>query len=167
MGAVEIAGTGAPRPASGRGRERSMFGKLTGVYKEFGAVGGSLYLVDRLLRAFSDRTRLIVYDLMVQPLDAPSPKLARPLKGFSRRQITAGDPELRAVPVPAAVTESRFAQGATCLGIFKGEALAGYIWFASGAYDEDEVRCRYVLGRPDEAVFDFDLYIFPQHRLGF
>jgi hypothetical protein len=40
------------------------------------------------------------------------------------------------------------------------------MWFCRGGYEEDEVRCTFVLGRAHESVFDFDFYIFPEHRMG-
>ena len=40
------------------------------------------------------------------------------------------------------------------------------MWFCNPTYDEDEVRCTYVLGRAKESVFDFDFYIFPEYRMG-
>jgi hypothetical protein len=42
----------------------------------------------------------------------------------------------------------------------------GYIWFRFGSYDEDEVRCRYVIAPENQSAFDFDLYILPEFRLG-
>lgn len=47
----------------------------------------------------------------------------------------------------------------------KGE-LIGFIWFCFKTYEEDEVRCTYVLDEPEGSVFDFDLYVFPEHRMG-
>jgi hypothetical protein len=42
----------------------------------------------------------------------------------------------------------------------------GYVWFRFGPYDEDEVRCRYLIEPAAQSVFDFDLYVFPEYRLG-
>ncbi|MEZ5566595.1 MAG: hypothetical protein R3F24_14295, partial [Gammaproteobacteria bacterium] len=33
-------------------------------------------------------------------------------------------------------------------------------------YVEDEARCIYELAEPEIAVFDFDLYVLPEHRMG-
>jgi hypothetical protein len=38
--------------------------------------------------------------------------------------------------------------------------------FCHEAYEEDEVRCTYLVTPQAQAVFDFDLYIFPEHRMG-
>jgi len=39
------------------------------------------------------------------------------------------------------------------------------MWYRQGGYAEDEVRCDYVL-EPATSVFDFDFYVFPEHRMG-
>jgi hypothetical protein len=64
------------------------------------------------------------------------------------------------------VRRARRDQNATCLGAFKKGVLIGYMWFCRGSYDEDEVRCTYVLNAVDESVFDFDFFLFPEHRMG-
>jgi hypothetical protein len=51
-------------------------------------------------------------------------------------------------------------------GCHKRSQLIGYLWFRFGQYEEDEVRCTYQLTPPEHSVFDFDLYLFPEHRMG-
>ena len=46
----------------------------------------------------------------------------------------------------------------------KNDQLAACAWFAFGEFEEDEVRCTYVL--PDKAVWDFDIFVFPEYRIG-
>ena len=70
------------------------------------------------------------------------------------------------MPARPEIKESRFKQNAICLGAFNKGQFVGYIWFCFNAYEEDEVRCTFVLTPPGESVFDFDLYIFPEHRMG-
>jgi hypothetical protein len=135
-------------------------------FKEFGVSAGLLYVVSRLLGLCSRRTGLFVYEMMVQPLPSKPIVPERTLQAFDWRWIKPGDPELRAMPVPPEVISARFAQNAICLGTFMRERFVGYIWFCFGGYDEDEVRCRYVILPEPESVFDFDLYIFPEYRLG-
>jgi hypothetical protein len=140
--------------------------RLSAAFREFGAVAGGLYLTDRLLRGLSPSMRVFVYELMVQPIRDTSYSGMRAIKAFEHREIRAGDPELVAMPVPSEVIAARFRQGAICFGTFKQERFAGYIWFAFSSYEEDEVRCTYSLVPASESVFDFDLYIFPEFRLG-
>jgi hypothetical protein len=143
-----------------------VFGKLRALFREFGPVAGSLYLADRLLQRLSPDTRIFVYELMVQPIQHTAYREMRALKAFEYREIQAGDPELAAMPVPREVLETRFKQGAICLGTFKRGRFVGYMWFAYSSYEEDEVRCTYALAPSSESVFDFDFYIFPEFRLG-
>jgi len=82
------------------------------------------------------------------------------------RELKAGEPELALMPVRAEVLRARLAQNSTCLGAFRAGALIGYMWFCDGRYDEDEVRCTYLLDPVRESVFDFDFYLFPEHRMG-
>lgn len=135
-------------------------------FREFGPVAGFLYLVGRTLQAISPGLNLYVYELMAQPIpDAPLlPERLR--KGMEIRPIRRGDAEVELMPARPEIKESRFDQGATCLGAFRKGTLIGYLWLSFDTYDEDEVRCRYLLSPPGKAVFDFDLYIFPEYRMG-
>jgi hypothetical protein len=143
-----------------------MLRRLTGPFREFGAVAGSLYILGRLLNALSPRLNLFVYELTVQPIpDAPIVP-DRLQKAFAIRRIMAGDPAVERMPARPEIKQSRFEQGAICLGAYRQEVLLGYVWLCRDAYDEDEVRCRYQLAPAGRAVFDFDLYIFPEYRMG-
>lgn len=144
----------------------SLVKKFVAPFREFGPVDGVLYAIDRALSTLSPRLHLHVYDLMVQPI-VDKPLLPRRLNTrFEIREIKAGDPEISRMPVRPEVMEARLAQHATCLGAFKNGVFIGYMWFCNPAYDEDEVRCTYLLGPVQESVFDFDFYLFPEHRMG-
>ena len=141
--------------------------KIRGPFREFGLVAGALYAIDRVISGISPNLRLHVYDLVVQPIRQKPLVPDRIAKQLEIRLIEPGDSELALMPVRPEVMQARLAQKAVCLGAFKKGILVGYMWFCSGRYDEDEVRCTYVLGRPGESVFDFDFYLFPEHRMGF
>lgn len=143
-----------------------MLRNLVGVYREYGLALGLLYAMDRALRRLSSRLRLYPYRFMVQPL-AEKPLLPeRFAKRLEIREIRRGDPEVALMPARAEIKDARFAQHAICLGAFREARLVGYMWFCFRAYEEDEVRCTYLVAPEDEAVFDFDVYIFPEHRMG-
>jgi hypothetical protein len=82
------------------------------------------------------------------------------------REIKAGDPEVARMPARRDIKELRFKQNAICLGAFQKGQFIGHIWFCFHAYEEDEVRCTFVLPDGNQAVFDFDLYVFPEYRMG-
>ena len=143
-----------------------MLRKLIKPFVEFGPVAGPLYILDRILSSVSPRLRLYVYELMVQPIPTELVLPRRLNEHLEIRELKAGEPELALMPVRAEVLRARLAQNSTCLGAFRAGALIGYMWFCDGRYDEDEVRCTYLLDPVRESVFDFDFYLFPEHRMG-
>lgn len=143
-----------------------MLRRIAGPFKEFGFFAGLLYAIDRVLQQLSPHLRLYCYELMVQPIQG-KPLLPGGLgKQLEVRELKRGDPELGLLPIRPGVLESRLTQNAVCLAAFRKEQMIGAMWFCFDAYDEDEVRCRYVVRPVEAAVFDFDFYIFPEHRMG-
>lgn len=140
--------------------------KIFGPFREFGPVAGLLYGIDRVLSNLSPRLHLHVYDLMVQPIVDKPLLPGRFNKQLEIREIKAGDPEIAVMPVRPEVMQARLAQNAICLGAFSKGTFIGYMWFCNKTYDEDEVRCTYLLGPVQESVFDFDFYLFPEYRMG-
>ena len=143
-----------------------MLQKISGPFREFGPAAGLLYAIDRVLSILSPGLRLYFYELMVQPITDKPLLPGAFAKQLEIREIKAGDPELALMPVRPDAMQDRFTQNAVCLGAFRKDALIGYMWFCARTYNEDEVRCTYALGRERESVFDFDFYLFPEHRMG-
>lgn len=143
-----------------------MLRKLSGIFRDFGPAAGAAYLLDRLLRAVSPRLALYVHEVMVQPIGGVRLLPERMTRNLRFESIGPQHPDLQRLPVPDAVKTARFAQGARCLAIYRKETFIGYVWFAFGRYDEDEVRCTYDLSAVERAAWDFDLYLFPEHRMG-
>lgn len=144
----------------------SLLRRALGPFKEFGAVGGTLYLIDRALRAVSPRLGLHVYELMEQPIDGRALLPSRLSLNLEFTEIGPAHPALDAMPARTDIKAARFEQGARCLGVWRKGALLGYLWWCPRQYHEDEVRCTYLLEPCDAAVFDFDLYVMPEHRHG-
>jgi hypothetical protein len=106
------------------------------------------------------------YVLVAQPvalLDIPARKRQR----FSTRMLPRGAPELALLPRPAHAIEARFDQGAYCIGLFHDERFIGCAWTCLGAYEEDEVRCRFEPRPKETAAWDFDVYLMDAFRLGY
>ena len=139
----------------------SFFHKLRTVFDEFGA-RAPLYLLGRVCEGTP--FGVYAYRLVAQPV-APRPLLP-PTRGrtIEIRMMERGDPAFAGLPLTAAVLDYRFGQGAVCLGAFKGGVAIGCLWLRLGPYLEDEVRCRFV---PRDASWDFDVYLHPEHRVGF
>lgn len=135
-------------------------------FKEFGVVAGSLYVLDRVLRAISSNLGLYVYELMEQRIDGRPLLPAGLARNLEFLEIHAGDSVLDSMPARPDIKAARFAQGARCLGAYRKGVLLGYIWWCPRQYLEDEVRCTFQLKPAASSVFDFDLYVLPEHRLG-
>jgi hypothetical protein len=143
-----------------------MWRRVVGPFKEFGLGAGTLYMADRVMRSLSPRLGLFVYELMVQPITGKAMLPANLAKNLTFVEISRGHPDIALMPARAEIKESRFEQGAVCLGVYRKDKLIGYVWFSFGAYEEDEVRCTYDLVAAERSVFDFDLYVMPEHRMG-
>ena len=143
-----------------------MWQKVKGPFQEFGFLAGLLYAADRMLRGMSDACGLYVYELMAQPISAQPLLPPNLLKNLAFIEIERGHPDIARMPAGEDIKASRFDQGARCLGVLRKGQLIGYIWFCFDRYEEDEVRCTYELAVPERSVFDFDLYVFPEHRMG-
>jgi len=143
-----------------------MLAKLSSPFKEFGCFAGLIYAVDRLFQRLSPNLRLYFYELLVQPIPE-KPLLPSGLsRALEMRQIASGAPEIALMPARPEIKESRFKQNGICLGAFQKSQFIGHIWFCFNAYDEDEVRCRFILPEGNQAVFDFDIFLFPEYRMG-
>ena len=138
--------------------------KAAGPFRAFGFIDGALYAADRVLR--SAATGLYVYDLMAQPI-SDQPLLApNRLKNLRFALIGCGHPDIERMPARTDIKAMRFEQGAECLGAYRNDVLIGFVWFCTPVYREDEVRCTYRLMQPECSVFDFDMYVFPEYRMG-
>lgn len=143
-----------------------MWHRLTDSFNTFGFRDGALYLVHRLLQRVSSSCGLFVYDVTAQSVTAKPLLPERWARNLRCAEIPLGHPDIAAMPAREDIKVQRFAQGAICLGVYRGDQLLGYIWYCFGGYDEDEVRFRYELTDRRRTVFDFDLYILPEHRMG-
>jgi hypothetical protein len=139
--------------------------RLTAPIRELGAVPGATYLLDRLLRFFSSRSGAYLYYLMMQPVGSDALLPERLARHLHFREIGPGHPDLRRMAARDEIKVSRFRQEARCLGVYRKDVLIGYVWLCFGAYEEDEVRCTYDLSSVEPAAWDFDLHVFPEHRM--
>jgi hypothetical protein len=137
------------------------------VFAELGPLDASLYLASRILDKFSGgRIRLIKYHVVAQPVPGTGGGVLRPDRN-TRIDFAAPDSPLCVhFPRPPHVIGQRYASGAVCIAAESGGRFAGFLWLRRSGYDEDEVRCRYVLDDPERSVWDFDVYVEPSFRLG-
>lgn len=141
---------------------------LRSTFAELGARDALLYALGQALeRASGGRARVVKYRLVAQPVG--SGRAAAPLRPDPATCIAVvaeGDPRVAGFPRPPPVLERRWRAGAQCTAAWVRERFAGFIWVQRGAYDEDAVRCRYVLDDPAACVWDYDVHVEPAFRLG-
>ena len=125
-----------------------------------------LYLLSQALQRLSPHLRLYVYELMVQPIGAKPLLSVNLAKNLSLVELARTAPEIDLMPAPHAVKMARFDQGGRCLCVYRKGQPIGYLWFGMGRHNEDEVRCDYLLSPATQSIFDYDLFVFPEHRMG-
>ena len=133
---------------------------------ELGWLNTIFYAVSRALQVLPVTVNLHKYYLVAQRVSEESSLPSRRGRSICMRRVHEGDPVIGAFPVPAEVIRSRYAQGAVCLAAFGGDELIAYIWLLMGAYQEDEVRCRFIPRPAGRSAWDFDVYVVPKHRFG-
>ena len=143
-----------------------MFARLLSPFREFGPFAGWIYVLTRALRRARVPVHVYFYELMAQPVPETPLLRAGLSKSLEVRAIGPGDPALARMPLSAATLAARFAQPTVCLGAFRKDRLIAYMWMCLGAYDEDEVACRFVPSGSPRAAWDFDFYVYPEDRLG-
>jgi len=139
--------------------------KLRSAVRAFGVFDGCLYCLDRILHAAGGCLRIYSYILVSQPVPPEAPGGSM-MANVTIRELGRNDPALREFPLDDDVLDWRFGQGAVCLGIWRKGALLGCFWFHRGTFLEDEVRCRFSPRPAESTVWDFDVYLMPEHRLG-
>ena len=152
--------------------ERSAFppaealGRIRQSVLELGYVNALFYYLAEILRRVGGgKIRLVRYRLVAQPV-ARTPMIARPDPKTHVRLVDVSDGDVHHFPRPPLVIKRRYDANNLCLQARVGDSFAGFLWLAFGGYDEDEVRCRYILGDPEVMAWDFDVYVEPHFRLG-
>lgn len=144
-----------------------LLARLQQNWRQLGTFTGTFYSVARLLeRSSRGRIRLIRYLIVAQPVPPPLANQPPPRGKLLVRQVGADDPMVALFPRPGAVIERRFRDGAVCLVASIDDKFAGFLWLAFNRYDEDVVRCRYLLPDAQASAWDYDVYVAPEYRLG-
>lgn len=141
------------------------FQRIRNTYDQLGALDGSLYYLSLLLnRGSLGHARLVRYYLVAQPIHGAA--ACRPSAKNPIVELTPDDPLIPRFPRPQEVIARRMRDKAQCFVARSGDEFTGFLWLAYGAYDEDEVRCRYELADSDACVWDYDVHVEPKHRIG-
>lgn len=145
-----------------------MLSRLRGKLQTLGWSDTALFIVARVVHKVSfGSARLIKYYFVAQPVPQHAPKNARGHGSTRLYLATATDAVIAQAPRPEQVLMDRFsAQHARCIVAHRNEELAGFIWLCPASYCEDEVRCVYRWTPDRLAMWDFDVFIAPQFRMG-
>jgi GNAT superfamily N-acetyltransferase len=131
---------------------------------QLGWCNAALYALDRLLALLSGGNwALYRYHFVAQALVA-APLCPGRGTDIEVRLLASPEQIPPGYPRPADVLRRRYQQGAQSLAAYRHGELVGFLWFRAGAYQEDEVRARYLL--PAACAWDFDVYVRPAERLG-
>lgn len=133
--------------------------------RQLGLLNACLLGLGRVLAQLSrQRWRLYRYLFVAQQLP-PHPLCLGRGRDIHLRKLTQRTGVPPGCPRPEAVILSRYRAGARGVAAYRKGKLAGFIWFVSGRYQEDEVRAEYIL--PSAAsVWDFDVWVHADERLG-
>lgn len=124
-----------------------------------------LYAANRLISRLSfGRLYVAPYGLYAQPVPSPALGRMKPDAATVVRRYGPQDALPEGLPRPAAEMAERQASGAECHVCWVQGELAGFIWLRAGWHEEHLAGCRYLI--PDDAVWDFDVYVTPRFRLG-
>jgi len=143
-----------------------VFASTRQLAKTLGLRAAACYAIARALERVSfGALRLINYQFVAQPV-APEDGVAPGRSGsIELRRLGRDDPLVAQFPRPPEVIAKRFRDGAHCLAAVKAGRLVGFLWYMEREYLEDEVRSCYRFN-PATAVWDFDVYVDPEFRLG-
>ena len=144
-----------------------IYKRIKEIVSQIGYFNTVFFLVHRIfVKLFNGKLRIQKYYLTAQPVTKQA--LLPPNRGkkIMVRQINRDDPIVGTFPRPDSIIENRFDNGAVCLVAFKENTFVGYIWFMFGAYQEDEVRAKFAPLPDLTTVWDFDVYVHPDYRLG-
>jgi hypothetical protein len=122
---------------------------------------------NRLLGVASrGKGRIYRYCFVAQPVANMGLAPASRSRSIAIRVVSADDALVRQFPRPAEVIAKRFQMGAKCIAAERNGEFVGFIWLKEARYDEDEVRCIYMLEPEGVVAWDFDVHIEPQFRSG-
>lgn len=145
---------------NGCGRDRAS--RYTAFFRKHGLAVGTALAAHRLISKLGGQSGVYWYRFYKQPLDTAMN--ARTSGKLEFRWLEKHEDLLAQLPRPLPNLKARFEQDVQCLVAVKQEQLVACAWFGFGEFEEDEVRCTYVL--PAAAVWDFDIYVFPKYRIG-
>lgn len=145
-----------------------MLAKLKQTYRELGTADTLLYILDKALVTLTFNRLLIhKYYITRQPVTAAASVPPTKALDIEIKQLASDDPTLDMMDRPATTLQQRYSRGGQCFAAFKKEQFAGNLWLNFDQYQEDEVRCRYILQPAGTAAWDYDVFVLPKYRFSY
>lgn len=145
-----------------------MLAKIKQTKKELGSKDTAFHALERLLNIISFKhIALHKYYITQQPVRSAKTVPANKGLDIHVQEIDAQHPSLLTMERPASVLETRFAHNGHCFAAFKDGVFSGNLWLNFDRYQEDEVRCTYILKPVGEAAWDYDVYVQPKYRFSY
>ena len=145
-----------------------MLAKLKKTYRELGTADTLLYMLDKALVKLTFNSLLIhKYYITRQPVTSSLSVPATKALDIEIKQLASDDPVLKEMDRPSTTLQQRYALGGQCFAAFKKDQFAGNLWLNFDQYQEDEVRCRYILQPTGHAAWDYDVFVMPKYRFSY
>lgn len=145
----------------------TMFSRLSKLHKELGTIDTLVHVSNKTLEGITRPNPLIwKYYITKQPV-TNSPLILGKKGDIQIHECQKFAPECYELGRPNHIIDRRFEQGGRCFIARRKGEIAGYLWINVGKYIEDEVRCTYHLHPPENSAWDYDVFVFPKHRLSF
>lgn len=138
--------------------------RLRSACDDYGTIDAALLVLQRLVRRVSPPAVIERLHIVAQPVPRTRDGNGRRGQSIQVRPLGPGDPTLATFTrIPAELTD-RFAQGAVCLGAFRGTDLLGWLWFTVGAFRDHTHPVAVELTPAAATAWDFDVYVRPEAR---
>ncbi|MEO8224175.1 MAG: GNAT family N-acetyltransferase [Gammaproteobacteria bacterium] len=139
--------------------------RIASALADYGLLNSALYGLQRALQRLAPETVVERLYIVAQPVPAAATGSPRRGQNIQVRRITTGDPAIRIFTRYPDEIADRFAQGAVCLGAFRGDELLGWLWFVPGVFRDFVHPVSFALRPASTLAWDFDVYVRPDARL--
>jgi len=143
----------------------SFTSRLRNALAEYGPANAMLLGLQQVAQRLAPSAIVERLYIVAQPVPPIPGSPVRRGQNIGVRRLLPGDPALGTFTRIPAEIDDRFAQGAVCLGAFRGAELLGWIWFVPGVFSDYTHPLDFHLEPAAVTAWDFDVYVRPDARL--
>lgn len=149
-------------------RNQTILQKIRQNLGELGTMNALLFFLKKLLyRMTFKKVYLHKYYITRQPVITQKLVQTNKALDIKIKQINADDELLRQMDRPFGTLQTRFDREGECFVALKRGKFAGNLWLNFERYQEDEVRCTYMLRPAGKAAWDYDVFVVPEFRFSY